>query len=35
MEFGGELVEYGRFLYIRKPLLYWIGKMGVKWLKRK
>lgn len=34
MEFGGELVEYGRFLCVRKPLLYWIGKMGVKWLKR-
>lgn len=32
MEFGGELVEYGRFLCIRKPLLYRIGKMGVKWL---
>ena len=32
-EFGGELVEHGRFLCIRKPLLYWIGKMGVKWLK--
>ena len=31
-EFGGELVEYGRFLCIRKPLLYRIGKMGVKWL---
>lgn len=35
MEFGGELKEYGRFLCIRKPLLYKIGKMGVKWLKRK
>ena len=35
MEFGGELVEHGRFLCIRKPLLYWIGKMGVKWLKNK
>jgi len=35
MEFGGELVEQGRFLCVRKPLLYWIGKMGVKWLKRK
>ena len=35
MEFGGELVEYGRFLCVRKPLLYRIGKMGVKWLKRK
>ena len=33
-KFGGELVEYGRFLCVRKPLLYWIGKMGVKWLKR-
>ncbi len=33
-KFGGELVEHGRFLCIRKPLLYWIGKMGVKWLKR-
>ncbi len=35
MEFGGELVEHGRFLCIPKPLLYWIGKMGVKFLKRK
>ena len=34
-EFGGELVENGRFLCVRKPLLYWIGKMGVKWQKRK
>ena len=34
MEFGGELVEHGRFLCVRKPLLYWIGKMGVKWLKK-
>lgn len=33
-EFGGELLEHGRFLCIRKPLLYWIGKMGVKLLKR-
>ena len=32
-EFGGELVEYGRFLCIRKPLLYWIGTLGVKILK--
>ena len=35
MEFGGQLVEHGRFLCVRKPLLYWIGKMGVKWLKRR
>ena len=34
-EFGGELVEYGRFLCVRKPLLYWIGKMGVKLLKKR
>lgn len=34
MEFGGEQVEYGRFLCIRKPMLYAIGKLGVKWLKR-
>ena len=33
--FGGEQVEHGRFLCVRKPLLYWIGKMGVMWLKRK
>ena len=34
-EFGGELVEYGRFLCIRKPLLYKIGTLGVKWLKKR
>ena len=34
MEFGGQLVEHGRFLCVRKPLLYWIGKMGVNWLKK-
>lgn len=34
MEFGGEVVEYGRYLYIRKPLLYKIGKWGVKMLKK-
>ena len=34
-EFGGELVEHGRFLCVRKSLLYAIGKLGVKWLKRK
>lgn len=33
--FGGEQVEHGRFLCIRKPLLYWIGKMGVKLLKKR
>lgn len=33
--FGGEQVEHGRFLCVRKPLLYAIGKLGVKILKRK
>lgn len=33
MEFGGEVVEYGRYLYVRKPLLCQIGKWGVKILK--
>ena len=35
MEFGGELVEYGRFLCVRKPLLYRMGQLGVKLLKYK
>lgn len=34
-KFGGELVEYGRFLCIRKQLLYAIGKLGVKLLKKR
>ena len=34
MEFGGEVVEYGRYLCVRKPLLYKIGKWGVKILKK-
>ena len=34
MEFGGEVVEYGRYLHIRKPLMYKIGKWGVKMLKK-
>ena len=33
VEFGGEVVEYGRFLHIRKLMLYKIGKWGVKILK--
>ena len=35
MEFGGEAVEYGRYLYIRKPLLYKIGKWGVEMLRKR
>lgn len=34
-EFGGKLVEHGRFLFVQKPLLYWIGKIGVKLLKKR
>ncbi len=33
-KFGGQLVEYGRFLYVLNPLLYNIGKLGVKLLKK-
>lgn len=33
MEFTGEVVEYGRYLCVRKPSLYKIGKWGVKILK--
>jgi lipid II:glycine glycyltransferase (peptidoglycan interpeptide bridge formation enzyme) len=33
MEFNGEVVEYGRYLCIRKPLLYKIGKFGVELLR--
>lgn len=32
-EFGGTLVEHGRFLYVCKPLLYKIGVAGVRILK--
>lgn len=35
MEFGGEVVEHGRCLHIRKLLLYKIGKWGVRMLKTK
>ena len=33
-KFGGEEVEHGRFLCITKPLLYKIGTLGVKILKK-
>lgn len=32
-KFGGELVEYGRFSHVCNPLLFFIGKLGVKFLK--
>ncbi len=34
-KFGGKLVEHGRFCYVCKPLLYQIGRLGVKILKRR
>lgn len=33
-QFGGQLVEYGRFTYILNPLLFNIGKLGVLFLKK-
>ena len=33
--FGGEQVEHGRYLCVRKPLLYKIGKLGVTLLKKR
>lgn len=33
-KFGGELVEFGRYCCVCKPLLYSFGKLGVKILKR-
>lgn len=32
-EFGGEMVEHGRFIHVAKPWLYKIGTLGVKVLK--
>lgn len=34
LKFGGELVEHGRFVYICSPLLFSIGKLGVRIMKR-
>ena len=33
-EFGGELIEHGRFLCVCKPWLYKIGEIGVKLLRK-
>ncbi|MBR1877814.1 MAG: peptidoglycan bridge formation glycyltransferase FemA/FemB family protein [Paludibacteraceae bacterium] len=33
-EFGGELVEHGRWLFTAKPMMYKIGTLGVKILKK-
>lgn len=34
LKFGGELLELGRYVHVCKPLLFQIGKMGVKIMKR-
>lgn len=31
--FGGQLVEYGRFIYVCSPLRYQVGRIGVKMLR--
>ena len=33
-EFGGQLVEHGRFVCVREPILYKIGVLAVKMMKR-
>lgn len=33
-EFGGKLVEHGRYVFVSKPLLYRVGKLGVKIMKK-
>lgn len=35
IQFGGQLHDYGRFLYITKPLLYRIGSALIRLIKRK
>lgn len=34
LKFGGELVEYGRNVFVCNPVLFELGKLGVKLLKR-
>ena len=31
---GGELLELGRFMHVSKPLLFQIGKLGVRIMKK-
>lgn len=32
-KFGGKMVEHGRFVHVFNPLLYGVGKLGVKFMK--
>lgn len=34
LKFGGELLELGRYVYVCKPLLFQIGKLGVRIMKK-
>ena len=34
LKFGGELLELGRYVYVSKPLLFQVGKLGVKIIKK-
>lgn len=34
-KFGGKLVEYGRFVHVANPILYEIGKLGIRILKKR
>lgn len=34
LKFGGDLVEYGRFVYVCNPLLFGIGRLAVRILKK-
>lgn len=34
LKFGGELLELGRYIYVCNPLLFQIGKLGVKIMKK-
>lgn len=33
-EFGGQMVEHGRFVSVQKPILYRLGSFVVKWMKK-
>jgi len=33
-KFGGEEVRFGRYIKINRPVLYWIGKTGLKILQK-
>lgn len=33
-EFGGELVEHGRFVHVCQPVLFGLGKLGIKIMKK-